>query len=225
VKPDVHRGRIGGVALVSQFLGELLAVRQAGIESNQLHQVDDGSLPVQFLCAFRAELRELGLEASSGNRRARSGGVGGRIEGELVGPPAGAEPCGAGAPPAAVAGVEPWPKIAFLMLSKMLMVCPLSWRGTAVWWRQANDRRKHVAVAYDPIECRIVPMPVCVPKIFRARFCRARQSDPTLAKPAWRYADTFEFMEQTRSGFPPASKIRARCPAMSSTTPPAAIFR
>src|SRR6266404_6873350 len=32
--------------------------------------------------------------------------VGGRIEGELVGPPAGAEPCGAGAPPAAVAGVE-----------------------------------------------------------------------------------------------------------------------
>src|SRR5450631_762738 len=71
-------------------------------------------------CASRlpAEIAALGAAAAGG--------------GEPVGPAPGAEPCGAGVPRAAVAGVEPCPKIAFLMLSKMLMVCPLSWRGTAV---------------------------------------------------------------------------------------------
>ena len=61
VQPHVHRRGIVRVARVMQFLGEFLAVRQARIEAEQLHHVDDGMLPVELLRVLGREAFQNGL--------------------------------------------------------------------------------------------------------------------------------------------------------------------
>src|ERR1700712_677896 len=47
VEPDVHRGRPVLLANIAQLVRELLAGSEAAVEIKQLHQVDDGMLPIE----------------------------------------------------------------------------------------------------------------------------------------------------------------------------------
>jgi diguanylate cyclase (GGDEF)-like protein len=49
VQPDVHRGRIVLIAGIAELARQLLAVVEARIHAEQLHQIDDRCAPVQLL--------------------------------------------------------------------------------------------------------------------------------------------------------------------------------
>src|SRR5262245_31495522 len=71
VQPDVHAGGIIGVAGVAELLGKLLARREAGVEVESLHQIDDGVLPVQLLLLGRDRLVEDGSDVDCLRRGCR----------------------------------------------------------------------------------------------------------------------------------------------------------
>src|SRR5690242_2811370 len=75
VQPDVHAGGIIGVAGVAELLGKLLARREAGVDVERLHQVDDGVLPVELLALGGDGLVEDGSDIDRLRRRGRGCGA------------------------------------------------------------------------------------------------------------------------------------------------------
>jgi len=75
VQPDVHAGRIVGVAGVAELLGELLARGEAGVDIERLHQVDDRGPPLQLLPLRGDRLVEDGrhIDCRPGGSRRRGG--------------------------------------------------------------------------------------------------------------------------------------------------------
>src|SRR4051794_14503066 len=76
VQPDIHAGRVVGVTAVAELLGEFLAGRQARIDIERLHQVDDRGAPFQLLVlGFRGLVDDRGhidvLRRSTRGRRSR----------------------------------------------------------------------------------------------------------------------------------------------------------
>src|SRR5882672_6268055 len=58
VQPDVHAGRILGIAGVAELASQNFSILEAGVEVYELHKVHDGSLPVQLLVLARCHLNE-----------------------------------------------------------------------------------------------------------------------------------------------------------------------
>ena len=56
VQPDVHRCRVIEIAAEMQFCGELLAGREATVEADKLHQIDDGRAPIEVLFVARSKI-------------------------------------------------------------------------------------------------------------------------------------------------------------------------
>ena len=56
MQPDIHGGGVVRVASVLQFASELLASRQAAVETESLHQVDDRGSPGKLLALCRCGL-------------------------------------------------------------------------------------------------------------------------------------------------------------------------
>nr|GEU28325.1 hypothetical protein [Tanacetum cinerariifolium] len=83
VKPDIHRGRIVGVARVVQLLRQFLARLQAAVQFQQLQQVDNRGAPVQGLARLLGLAVEDGFHVHFGQVHAgrRGSGVGGRDAG------------------------------------------------------------------------------------------------------------------------------------------------
>jgi hypothetical protein len=114
VQPDVHGGGIAGIPGVVQFLRQFLAGLQAGIDVQQLKQVDDRGAPVQRLPGLGGFGIENGLDIDLG-------AVG---SGALLA--AGAPGCGVAGAPEAGDGAASWcddGKILWKILLRMPMVC------------------------------------------------------------------------------------------------------
>src|SRR4029077_9331122 len=81
MKPNIHRGRVTRITAVMKFLCEFLARSKTAVKGKELHEIDDGVLPIELLRSFIVQ----GVEHSgdvdrwSGGRRCRSrrGGRGG----------------------------------------------------------------------------------------------------------------------------------------------------
>jgi hypothetical protein len=71
MQPDIHAGGIVGVAGVAELLGELLARRDAGIDVERLHQVDDRGAPCQLFFLAGNRLVEDGRDIDGLRRRSR----------------------------------------------------------------------------------------------------------------------------------------------------------
>jgi len=69
VQPDVHRRRVVHVAAVVQLARQRLAVLQAAVEAEQLHQVDDRRAPVQLLRVLLCHAVEHRLDVDFLHRR------------------------------------------------------------------------------------------------------------------------------------------------------------
>uniref|UniRef100_A0A0N4ZD58 LigA n=1 Tax=Parastrongyloides trichosuri TaxID=131310 RepID=A0A0N4ZD58_PARTI len=78
VQPDIHAGAVRLVAGIAQFVGQLLALSQRGLQADQLHQVDDGGAPVQLLRALLVHEVEDAGDIDLGCGLGRDGGCGGR---------------------------------------------------------------------------------------------------------------------------------------------------
>src|SRR5262245_10724191 len=73
VQPDIHLGGVVRIASVIQLLCQLLACRNAAVEIEQLHQVDNGISPIELLLVLAGKVckdsRDIDLSSRSGWRR------------------------------------------------------------------------------------------------------------------------------------------------------------
>src|SRR5262245_43652299 len=90
VQPDIHLGGVVRIASVIQLLCQLFACRNAAVEIEQLHQVDNGMPPIELLLILAGKVRKNGrdidLSLRCGRRRRGFGTAwaGGRRTGRLT---------------------------------------------------------------------------------------------------------------------------------------------
>src|SRR5581483_10477793 len=73
VQPHIHARGILWIAAVAELVRERLAILETRIEVHQLHQIDDGALPVQLLAAGGGLLIEHRLDVNVWARRSARG--------------------------------------------------------------------------------------------------------------------------------------------------------
>src|ERR1700733_14821397 len=73
VQPDIHAGRVVGVAGVAKFFRQLLARGKTGIDIERLHQIDDRGTPLQLFALGLDRLVQDGRDVDGLSRRSRCG--------------------------------------------------------------------------------------------------------------------------------------------------------
>jgi hypothetical protein len=127
VQPDIHRRRIVRVTAIVQFGSKLFARREARVEIEKLHEIDNRLLPVELFLVVGRELGEDGGDIDScRGHRARRGRRFGAADADV---PAGAAPAPGAAPAGAVAALA-WPKIVDTIFPRILMELSLLFQGS-----------------------------------------------------------------------------------------------